>query len=65
MMAASTIRIPRPRYLAARRWATRHPCDCSGHFAQETFFQASQIVQYTCNRCGQTILVPYEDAGVV
>ena len=65
MMAAPTIRIPRPRYLAARRWATRHPCDCGGHFARETFLQASRMIQYTCNRCGQTILVPYEDAGVV
>jgi hypothetical protein len=35
-----TARVSRPRYLAARRWATRHPC-------------------------GQTTLVPYEDAGVL
>jgi len=49
MMAAPspTPQVPRPSFVAARRWATRHPCDC------------------TRNRCGQTILVPYEDAGVV
>ena len=57
--------VPRPRFMAARRWASRHPCDCGGHFARETFFQASRMIQYTCNRCGQTILVPYEDAGVL
>jgi predicted SprT family Zn-dependent metalloprotease len=51
--------------MAARRWATLHPCDCGGHFARETFFQASRMIQYTCNHCGQTILVPYEDAGVL
>ena len=65
MMAAPSSQVSRPRYLAARRWASRHPCDCGGHFARETFFQASRMIQYTCNRCGQTILVPYEDAGVV
>lgn len=60
-----TARVPRPRFMAARRWATLHPCDCGGYFARETFFQASRLVQFTCNRCGQTILVPYEDAGVL
>ena len=60
-----TARVSRPRFMAARRWATRHPCDCGGHFARETFFQASRMIQYTCNRCGQTILVPYEDAGAL
>jgi hypothetical protein len=51
--------------MAARRWATLHPCDCGGRFTQETFFQASRLIKFTCNRCGQTILVPYEDAGVL
>jgi len=60
-----TARVSRPRYLAARRWATRHPCDCGGHFARETFFQVDRLVQFTCNRCGSQIVVPYEDAGVL
>ena len=60
-----TARVSRPRFMAARRWATLHPCDCGGRFTQETFFQASRLIKFTCNRCGQTILVPYEDAGVV
>lgn len=63
--ATPITRVPRPCYLAARRWATRHPCDCSGHFARETFFQVDRLVQFTCNRCGSQIVVPYEDAGVV
>lgn len=65
LTSSPSARVSRPRYLAARRWATRHPCDCSGHFARETFFQVDRLVQFTCNRCGSQIVVPYEDAGVV
>jgi hypothetical protein len=63
--ATPITRVSRPRFMAARRWATLHPCDCGGRFTQETFFQASRLIKFTCNRCGQTILVPYEDAGVL
>jgi hypothetical protein len=63
--SSPSARVSRPRYLAARRWATLHPCDCGGHFARETFLSAPRLVQFTCNRCGSQIVVPYEDAGVV
>jgi hypothetical protein len=65
LTSSPSARVSRPRYLAARRWASRHPCDYGGYFARETFFQVDRLVQFTCNRCGSQIVVPYEDAGVV
>lgn len=65
LVLAPSSQVSRPCFMAARRWATRHPCDCGGHFARETFFQVDRLIKFTCNRCGSQIVVPYEDAGVL